>query len=96
MFGGGRNLDLSTEATHEFGINEKIKTQLLNDLQSFILPDQEVVVDTEWSGIMAFGKNKMPIIEKRGDQIALGVRLGGMGVAIGSRVGNAVAELLNK
>ena len=38
----------------------------------------------------------MPIIEKRGDQIALGIRLGGMGVAIGSRVGKAVAELLIK
>jgi glycine/D-amino acid oxidase-like deaminating enzyme len=96
LFGGGRNLDLKKEATHEFGINEKIKAQLLEDLQSFILLDQEVEIDTEWSGIMAFGKNKMPIIEKRGDQIALGIRLGGMGVAIGSRVGKAVAELLIK
>ena len=96
LFGGGRNLDLKKEATNEFGINEKIKAQLLEDLQSFILLDQEVEIDTEWSGIMAFGKNKMPIMEKRGDKIALGIRLGGMGVAIGSRVGKAVAELLIK
>lgn len=96
VFGGGRNLDLKTEATQEFGINEKIKSQLMEDLRSFILPKQDIEIDMAWSGIMAFGKNKIPLIEKRGEQIALGVRLGGMGVAIGSSVGKAVAELLDK
>lgn len=96
VFGGGRNLDLKTEATKEFGINEKIKSQLMEDLRSFILPKQDIEIDMAWSGIMAFGKNKIPLIEKRGEQIALGVRLGGMGVAIGSSVGKAVAELLDK
>lgn len=96
VFGGGRNLDLKTEATKEFGINEKIKSQLMEDLRSFILPKQDIEIDIAWSGIMAFGKNKIPLIEKRGEQIALGVRLGGMGVAIGSSVGKAVAELLDK
>jgi hypothetical protein len=43
---------------------------------------------------MAFGKKKLPLIEKKGDHIALGVRLGGMGVAIGSKIGEATAKLL--
>ena len=57
LFGGGSNLDLKKEATHEFGINEKIKAQLLEDLQSFILLYQVVELETEWSGIMALGNN---------------------------------------
>ena len=48
----------------------------------------------EWSGIMAFGKNKIPLIKKEGDHIALGVRLGGMGIAIGSKIGQTTARLL--
>jgi len=48
----------------------------------------------EWSGIMAFGKNKIPLVEKIDSNIALGVRLGGMGIAIGSKIGEATAQLL--
>jgi len=48
----------------------------------------------EWSGIMAFGKNKTPLVEKIDSNIALGVRLGGMGIAIGSKIGEATAQLL--
>ena len=46
----------------------------------------------EWSGIMAFGKNKKPIVEKISDNVVIGARLGGMGVAIGSLVGEKVAH----
>jgi hypothetical protein len=31
-----------------------------------------------------------------GDHIAMGVRLGGMGIAIGSKIGKATAELLQE
>ena len=48
----------------------------------------------EWSGIMAFGKIKSPIIKKVSDKIAIGVRSGGMGVAIGTQVGKELHELL--
>ena len=48
----------------------------------------------EWSGIMAFGKHKMPTIKKHQKNIALGVKLGGMGIAIGSQVGKKLAILL--
>ena len=94
LFGGGRSLDFNTEKTTSFGINQKIKNQLVNDLQSFILPKQKVVLDMEWSGIMAFGEDKMPVLEKYKDNIALGLKLSGMGVAIGSQVGKKLANLL--
>ena len=94
LIGGGRNLDKSTEDTTEFGINPKIKSAILHDLKELILPNQEFSIDMEWSGIMAFGKIKSPIIKKVSNKIAIGVRLGGMGVAIGTQVGKELHELL--
>ncbi|SMG07154.1 Glycine/D-amino acid oxidase [Marivirga sericea] len=94
LIGGGRNLDKSTEDTTEFGINPKIKSAILRDLEGLILPEQEFSIDMEWSGIMAFGKAKSPIIKKVSANTAIGVRLGGMGVAIGTQVGQELHEML--
>lgn len=91
IFGGGRNLDFDKEATTNFGINEHIKNDLLDKLQNMILPGRKVKIDYFWSGIMAFGKERKPIIKKVSDKIITGVRLGGMGIAIGSLVGEEVA-----
>lgn len=43
---------------------------------------------------MGVGKKKRPIIEQLSDNVFCGVRLGGMGVAIGSLVGAELAELV--
>ncbi len=94
LYGGGRNIALDEECTTKSGINSTIKKKLIDDLETIILPDQRYKIEMEWSGIMAFGKDKMPIIRKVSDRITLGVRLGGMGVAIGSLVGEEVAEMV--
>ncbi|MEM9340677.1 MAG: FAD-dependent oxidoreductase [Bacteroidota bacterium] len=94
IFGGGRNLDFKQEETLEFGINQKVKEKLISDLREIILPDHELKIVMEWSGIMAFGKTKEPIIQKVSDNVVVGVKLGGMGVAIGSLVGDEIAQLL--
>ena len=95
LIGGGRNLDKKGEETTQFGINERIKHQILQDVNELILPGTQVAWDMEWSGIMAFGKNKEPIIKRVADNICVGVRLGGMGVAIGTQVGKEISELLH-
>ncbi len=94
LFGGGRNLAIEEETTTSFGINKAIKKRLISDLESIIIPNQPYKVESEWSGIMAFGQTKEPIIKRISERVVLGVRLGGMGVAIGSLVGEEVAELL--
>lgn len=91
LFGGGRNLDFATETTTEFEINHSILEELNRQLKEVILPDYEFEIDQTWAGIMAFGKNKIPIIKKHSKNIHLGVRLGGMGVAIGSQMGEKLA-----
>lgn len=94
IFGGGRNLDKSAEETSQFGFNPDIEKRLHEDLRNSILPGMEYEVIQQWSGIMAFGETKAPIVKKVSDRIAIGVRLGGMGVAIGSMVGEELATLL--
>ena len=94
LFGGGRNLAKREETTIDFGINEKIKEKLIKDINQIVIPNQAYEIEMEWSGIMAFGESKKPIIEKVSDSMVIGARLGGMGVAIGSLVGEEVAELL--
>lgn len=96
IFGGGRNLDDETESTVEFGLNPKIRKRLIHDLENLILPAQSYEIEMEWSGIMAFGPTKAPVIQQVDHHLFAGVRLGGMGVAIGSMVGEELAELIIK
>ncbi len=92
LFGGGRNLDVEGESTTEFEVREIILNKLKQDLKEVILPHQTFEIDHVWSGIMAFGPNKQPILQNYSDNIHIGVRLGGMGVAIGSKVGFELAK----
>ncbi|MBO3115296.1 FAD-binding oxidoreductase [Winogradskyella sp. DF17] len=94
LFGGGRNLDFETEETTEFGLTERIQNQLKELLNKVILPNTDFEVDHSWSGIMGIGKQKKPIVKSLSGRVHCGVRLGGMGVAIGSLVGKELSELL--
>jgi gamma-glutamylputrescine oxidase len=93
LFGGGRNLDFEAEATWEFGHTEKVKQQLTNYLNEVILPCQNTEIDYWWSGIMGFGEELSPIVKQLQPGIFCAVRCNGMGVAMGSLVGEEVAEL---
>ena len=93
LFGGGRNIDKQTEETTEFELNQAIQQSLIEKLQTIILPNQAFEIDLQWTGIMAFGPTKKPIIEPYSDKVFVGVRMGGMGVAIGSEVGFSLAEM---
>jgi len=93
LFGGGRNLDFKTEATWEFGHTETVKEKLLTYLNEVILPGQEFEVDYWWSGIMGFGEINKPIIKQVEPNVFCAVRCNGMGIAMGSLVGEEVAAL---
>ena len=93
LFGGGRNLDFKTEETIEFGETKIIQDKLEAILRNMILPNHPVKIERRWSGIMGVGKQKSPIVKQVSDSIFCGVRLGGMGVALGSLVGKELAEL---
>lgn len=96
MFGGGRQLDYQGETTTEDGLSSEIQQALEQILREVILPDQKFEIESRWSGIMAFGKQKSPICKEIEPGIFIGLRLGGMGVALGSKVGTDLAELMTR
>lgn len=93
LLGGGRNLDILAEQTTVFETTQIIQSKLDQLLKTVILPNTDVEVDCRWSGIMGVGKSKHPIVKKVADNVFCGVRLGGMGIAIGSQVGEDLANL---
>ena len=95
LIGGGRNLNFEGETSTEFANTAQITTALKDMLSTVVLPNTEFSIQYEWSGIMGVGKTKAPIIDKIDQHIGVGVRMGGMGVAIGSLVGQELAELFS-
>lgn len=94
LLGGGRQLDKSGETSLAFEPNDIILDQLKDDLQNLILPGIEVGVESNWTGIMAFGKSKNPIVKKASENVFVVARLGGMGIAIGAGVADDLIQLL--
>ncbi len=93
LFGGGRNLDFKTEETTSFGETPLIQNQLESILKKMILPNTPFEVEHRWSGIMGMGDQKRPIVKQVSNNVYCGVRLGGMGIAIGSAVGKELSDL---
>jgi glycine/D-amino acid oxidase-like deaminating enzyme len=94
LLGGGRNLDFETETTTEFGQTKIVQNKLEDLLKNVILPNQEFQIAHRWSGIMGVGNSKKPVVAQLSENVFCGVRLGGMGVAIGSLIGTELADLI--
>ncbi|QAA82257.1 FAD-binding oxidoreductase [Aequorivita sp. H23M31] len=95
LFGGGRNLDFTVEETTEMEVTERIQNKLEELLKSVILPNKPVQIEQRWSGIMGIGAKKKPIVTAISENVFCGVRLGGMGVAIGCSIGKQLSELID-
>ncbi|MGS2762660.1 NAD(P)/FAD-dependent oxidoreductase [Sinomicrobium sp. M5D2P9] len=93
LFGGGRNLDITGETTIEFGETKLIQDRLEYLLKTVILPGTPYETEQRWSGIMGMGKQKTPIVKTLSDNVYCGVRLGGIGISIGTWIGKELAAL---
>jgi len=96
LFGGGRNSDFKKETTISAALNPKIQNSLEKILREIILPDKQVNIAHRWTGIMGIGPDKKPIIKSISKNTVAAVRMGGMGIAIGSLVGKKAADLILK
>lgn len=94
LIGGGRNMASEKENTAGFGLTDQIRDYLRSLLADIIMPNTPYEEDMWWSGIIATGNNKKPIVKEISENVFVGVRLGGMGVAIGSLIGQELAELV--
>ncbi|GAB5550993.1 MAG: FAD-dependent oxidoreductase [Saprospiraceae bacterium] len=93
LLGGGRHLAKETETSTSFQINPLIQDALKKLLAETILPQQKVEIERWWTGILGIGAQKTPILERISDRQCVAIRLGGMGVAIGTLLGANAAEL---
>jgi len=94
LLGGGRNIDIQGETTTDMTTTKNIQNPLEEMLQQMILPKRNFSIDYRWSGIMGVGSSKYPIVKRINNKVSVGLRLGGIGVAIGTRVGQKLAELM--
>lgn len=94
LLGGGRHLDFEGEQTSEFALSQPIQDNLDHLLSTVILPETPYEIERRWTGIMGVGTRKLPIVEQLSDHVFCGVRMGGMGVALGSCVGRSLSNLV--
>jgi glycine/D-amino acid oxidase-like deaminating enzyme len=93
LFGGGRNKAFDQEETTILEVNTTIQNHLIDQLTKFILPNTPFEIEHQWSGIMGFSEDKYPIIKRINNRTVVAVKLGGIGVALGSSVGNKAANI---
>jgi glycine/D-amino acid oxidase-like deaminating enzyme len=91
LLGGGRHLDPLGEQTADLGLTEPIQTFLETFLLEHLAPQAKIA--QRWAGILGLGPTKSPIVQRHSPHVVIAVRMGGMGVAIGSLVGEQAAQL---
>ncbi len=94
LFGGGRNLDFEKEKTTTFELNPQIQEKLEYYLSEIIAPGKKFHITDRWTGIMGFGKEKLPEVKRITPHISIGIKLNGMGVALGSKIGHELAGVV--
>ncbi|MGH2574456.1 MAG: NAD(P)/FAD-dependent oxidoreductase [Ignavibacteria bacterium] len=93
LLGGGRNLDFKSEETTSFEFNQMILNALKDFLTSVIMPGQHFEIEQCWTGIMAFTKDKLPVIKRYNERIIAAISCNGMGIALSSYIAE---ELVNE
>ncbi|MDQ3277597.1 MAG: FAD-dependent oxidoreductase, partial [Bacteroidota bacterium] len=66
-------------------------------LAEVILPgfQAQYTIDHRWAGIMAFGKEKRPIVRQISPTLFCAVRMSGMGVALAPVVAQQVTKMMD-
>ncbi|RYZ61103.1 MAG: FAD-binding oxidoreductase, partial [Chitinophagaceae bacterium] len=96
LLGGARNKAFEEEATDVMETTENIQGELERYLAEVILPrfQNQYTIDHRWAGIMAFGKEKSPIVKQISPSLFCAVRMNGMGVALAPVVAQNVAKMM--
>ncbi|MTB51475.1 FAD-binding oxidoreductase [Lewinella sp. W8] len=98
LIGGGRHLAGATSETDQFGPNEAVVDYLLTKLNAW-LPDLHLTsadFPVRWSGILAQGSAKTPIVQFTHERILVAGRLAGMGVALSAALAQRAVDTLQK
>jgi glycine/D-amino acid oxidase-like deaminating enzyme len=94
LIGGARDCFRDHEWTDSMEVNPNVIHYLKEHLAN-LLGHQRFEIESQWSGVMGLGNGKGPIIEKISNHVYVAVRMGGIGVAIGTAVGKRLSELID-
>jgi gamma-glutamylputrescine oxidase len=94
LLGGGRNLFRQAETSYLIEQNQSVLDYLRDYLYKVITPQETPAIASAWSGIMAMGTGKFPLIERVDDHTLLCARMGGIGVALSPIAAQKVVDLL--
>lgn len=95
LIGGGRHLNFEGETTDSLETTKQIQDYLEGLLRDHIIPNEDFTIENRWAGIMGLGNSKEIIFKEINANIVCAVRLGGMGVAIGTKLGMDVCDLIS-
>lgn len=91
LLGGARNKAFEEETTTEMVTTTLIQEELEKFLATHILNGKEYTITDRWSGIMAMGPEKLPVIRQISPGLFCAVRMSGMGVALSPVAGEIIA-----
>lgn len=94
LLGGARNKAFDDETTTSMSITDEIQRELEKFLQQYIIPGVAYEITDRWSGIMAMGSKKKPIVQEIAPNVFCAVRMSGMGVALTPLVGEQIAKMV--
>ena len=93
LIGGGRHFP---EAADD-AAGDAVRQRLIEELGMWVPAARGATIEYDWTGLLGVGAARVPIV-RTAPEVAPGVivavRMGGMGVAIGTAVGKAAAELV--
>jgi gamma-glutamylputrescine oxidase len=94
LLGGARNKFFADEETFSADVSNPIQLELEKFLEETVIPGTPYQISLRWSGTMAIGKEKKPIVKKINDRIYCAVRLSGMGVALAPQIAKSIAGMM--
>ena len=94
LLGGARNKFFQDEETFSADVSDPVQQELERFLSEVILPGTPYRVSMRWSGTMAIGNEKKPIVQKISERVFCAVRMSGMGVALAPQLGKRIASMI--
>lgn len=96
LLGGARNASFDTENTSEMMSTDVIQYRLEQFAREYILPGVDFAITDRWTGIMAMGNEKSPIVEALSQNVYCCVRMSGMGVALAPLVAKEITSFMHQ
>lgn len=94
LIGGARHLDLEAETTSQMGLTSTIQDYLQQFLTKDLAMGNQWKIESQWSGIIATGSSKEPLMQSVEPGLWYCGRFGGMGVALSTQfAAEAVKDL---